>query len=292
MDDDFEIVSFPAGQHFSEASGSPKAIEPLVLAMQLAATKNAKIGPIFHADLDVKDAFGQGSGTNIIFETFCRTLSADDRLMMECETCMEFMAKLGDLCVLSREATLIPLVWPEEDEVPDFYKESVLNVRKLFENRPLGRAFIRSRKSPSSTTINTLRQIFQVGQADDYSHMTITISHMPKNPGALSESNLISMFEQLIVRYDQRTIERVYEIVHKGEIRKAPTYKEPITWLRNAINCIMVQHHLTTTARKNLIALYAVASFEGCLPSLYRGVLGSLLLSTRQEEPQGKTAKE
>jgi hypothetical protein len=289
MEDDFELVSFPAGQHYSEASGSPKAIEPLVLAMQLVARKNAQIGPIFHADFGLKDASGKNIGSDAIFEAFCRTLSAEDILMMECETCKWFMADYGNLCVLSREATLIPLVWPEEDDVPHFYKQSVENVRKLFKNRPLGRAFTGSLRRPRSVAFNTLRQIFQ---ADDYSHMKVTIPQTPKNLTTVSESNLISIFEKLIVRYDQRTINRVYEIVHNNELRNDQSHKEPVTWLRNAVNCIKAQNHLTTAARKNLIGYYALASFDGCLASLSGGILGSLLLATHGEESCGKITRE
>ncbi|KAM3075297.1 hypothetical protein ACMFMF_005975 [Clarireedia jacksonii] len=250
MEDDFELVRFPAGQHVSEASGSPKAIEPLVLAMQLVARKNAQKGRIFHADLGVKDASGKDFGNDVIFETFCRALPVEDLPKMDCETCKAFMTNLGDLCILSPDATLIPLVWPVADDVPHFYRKSILDVRRLFKNRPLGRAFTGSHEDPRATYINTLRQIFW---ADDYSHMKIIIPQTPKDFAAVSESSLISMFEKIIARYDQHTIDRVYEIIHNHELRNTQLYKAPITWLRNAINCIKAQDHLTSAARRKLI---------------------------------------
>ncbi|ESZ92404.1 hypothetical protein SBOR_7212 [Sclerotinia borealis F-4128] len=282
MDDAFEIVDLPDGYHICELSGDRRAIEPLVAAMQLTVSENNKNrrGSIFYADLSLSDPSGKDFGKNIIYEMFSRGLP-NKRRMMSCEICETFIRDFGNLCYLSEDATLVPLVWPAEDVVPEYYQKAVANVRKLFEGRPLGREFLSHLDIYNHQGANYGR-----GKAsnDTYRHMDVEILGNVRSLGTTQSEELGPILEQIIARNDEKTISRAHTMLIHDVLPLAKSYKTWITWLKNAATAIKVRNDLKPEDRRMLMARYAFLAEKGCLPSLFNGELAQLMSSIEVEE--------
>ncbi|KAF7870277.1 hypothetical protein EAF04_004025 [Stromatinia cepivora] len=281
MDETFEIVDLPDGYHISELSENKRTIQPLVAAMQLTIFQNKRNrkGPIFHADIKQSDPAGKDFGMNIIYEMFSRGLP-NKRHMMSCAICENFIRDFGNLCYLAGDATLVPLVWPGEDIVPDYYRQAVANVRKLFEGRPLGEEFRNHLETVSHWSAYYSAR--KLGKHDAYGHMDVNILGKSRRYyGPTRSDDLAKILERIIADNDERTIARTHMYLTKDVLPHAKLYKSWIVWLKNAAAAIKVRDDLGPEGRKTLIARYAFQAAKECLPSLYNGALAQLMSSIR-----------
>ncbi|KAI9642084.1 hypothetical protein NHQ30_009955 [Ciborinia camelliae] len=283
MDECFEIIDLPDGYHISELSGDQRAIQPLVAAMQLTVTENLtkRGGPIFHADLSLSDPAGKDFGMNIIYEMFSRGLP-NQRRMMSCEICETFIRDFGDLCYLSDDATLVPLLWPGEDVVPDYYRQAVANVRKMFEGRPLGKDFLSHLETLSHRSAYYARKS---DNYDTYDHMDVDLLVDCRSRYEPAESTeLAELLERIIAVNDEKTIARASTLLINDILPHANLYKIWIVWLKNVAAAIKVRKTLDLQGRRTLMARYASLAAKGCLPSLYNGELAKLMSYVRAGE--------
>lgn len=283
MDEDFEIVDLPDGYHISELSGDQRAIEPLVASMQLTVAENERNrkGPIYHADLKLSDPTGKDFGKNIIYEMFSRGLP-NKRRMTSCVTCETFIRNFGDLCYLSEDATLVPLIWPGEDIIPDYYRKAVANVRQLFEGRPLGEEFRYHLETVNEWLAYSARK---AGKDDTYYHIDINVlSHSRPYHGPTKSDHLGELLDRIIEDNDENTIARTHAMLINDVLPHAKLYKPWIVWLKNAVAAIRVRNDLKQEDRKELIARYAFLAAKECLPSLYNGALANLMSFVRDGE--------
>lgn len=283
MDEEFEIIDLPDGYHVSDLSADERAIQPLVAAMQLIVSRNDRNrgGPIFHADLGLSDPAGRDFGMNIVYEMFSRGLP-NKRRMMSCEICEIFIRDFGNLCYLSDDGTLVPFIWPGEDIVPEYYRQAVANVRKLFVGRPLGEEF----RSHLETVQQWLTYYARKsGSFDTYDHMDVGIlGHVRAYHGPTESEHLAEVLERILADNDEETISRTHAMLMNDSLPHVKLYQSWIAWIKNVAIAIKVRDDLRPEARKTLIAKYSFLAVEGCLPSLYNGALAKLMSFVRTGE--------
>ncbi|QSZ36658.1 hypothetical protein DSL72_006539 [Monilinia vaccinii-corymbosi] len=276
MDEAFEILDHPDGYRVSELGGDRRSIQPLIAAMQLTVQENERNqkGPIFHADLSLSDPAGKDFGMNIIYEMFSRGLPGKRR-KESCDICETFIKDFGNLCYLSDNATLVPLVWPEEDIVPEYYRRAVANVRKLFEGRPLGEEFRHHLETRKHWSAYKARKSHKT---DTYDHMDVDMLGDSRSRYAPTQSEeLTEILERIVADNDEATIDRTYKMLIHDILPHAKSCKKWIVWIKNAVAAIKVRNNLGRKDRRALMARYASLAAEGCLASLRNGELAQLM---------------
>ncbi|TGO23820.1 hypothetical protein BPAE_0121g00370 [Botrytis paeoniae] len=283
MEEEFEIIDLSDGYHISELSADDRAIQPLAAAMQLTVNRNERNrgGPLFHADLRLSDPTGRDFGMNVIYEMFSRGLP-NKRRMMSCEICETFIRDFGNLCCLSDDGTLVPFIWPGEDIVPDYYRQAVTNVRKLFVGRPLGEEF-RSHLETAQQWLSYYAR--KSGNLDTYDHMDVSIlGHVRAYHGPTESEHLAEVLERILADNDEKIISQTHVMLMNDVLPHVKLYQPWIAWLKNVAIAIKVRDNLGPEARKTLIAKYSFLAAEGCLPSLYNGELAKLMSFVRAGE--------
>lgn len=283
MNEDFEIVDFPDGYHIHSIGGDSRAIKHLVSTMQLAVAENERErkGPIFHADLNLSDPDGKDFGLNIMYEMFSRGLPGIRR-RVSCEICEIFIREFGNLCYLSKDGTLMPLIWPDNDVVPEYYRKAVGNVRKLFEGRPLGKVFNNCLETYKYWSEYRARK---AAGKDTYTHTDVNILDRVRNFSAPTESkDLAKVLEKIIADNDEKTIDRTYKLLIHDILPHTKFFKPWITWLKNVIAAITLRRDIKSADRRALVSRYANLAAEGCLPSCRNGELAKLMSIVKLEE--------
>jgi hypothetical protein len=133
VEGDVEIIeSLNQALRGDACCASDRAIEPVIEVMQKTAESLELKGTIFHARM----------GPTCAFAEFIKALPLEHRQIMNCNNCKRFLRLYGDLCVVGDDGALIPLMWPLDiAEIPPFYQQSGIDVRKLFEGKAVGDEF-------------------------------------------------------------------------------------------------------------------------------------------------------
>ncbi|KAA8569415.1 hypothetical protein EYC84_001053 [Monilinia fructicola] len=199
----------------------------------------------------------------------------NERRKESCEICETFIRDFGNLCYISDSAALVPLIWPGEDIVPEYYRRAVANVRKLFEGRPLGKEFYHHLETRSHWSAYEARKSKNI---DTYAHMDVnTLGNCRSLYGSTESEELAEILERVLADNDEKTIDRTYKLLAHDLLPHAKSYKTWILWLKNAAAAIKVRNEAGPLERKVLIARYAFLAAEGCLPSLRNGELAKLM---------------
>jgi hypothetical protein len=292
--EDFEIVDVPevntSSEHdattcsnpfcqrshvsFEVERASERAIESLIAIMQANAKAiETEGGPIFHANI-VTDT---PRDRNIMFECFTGSLPIQNRRAMNCYTCKQFLRKYGDLCTVADDGTLVPLAWPlQTTEVPEYYKEAVENVLKLFEDQEVRDEFkILKEKG---------RLLGKLKMGDKWNHMSVTLEKVPihrlNDPmNSQDTETSYNMLDHTIQDHSPESIAQAHHMLCNDQLPYATSHKAPIKFLHGVIEKLgkAQVEGLNVSNRKNLITKYARTAFPGCLSALRGGMVGFLL---------------
>ncbi|CZR51777.1 uncharacterized protein PAC_01654 [Phialocephala subalpina] len=252
-------------------SDSPRSLEPLVEAMQVATARH-KGGPIFHAMLRLEGE----KDPDFIDEAFASGPPAK-RPTMSCIACKNSLRQYGDLCFVVEEGNGIgkfrPLLCLVDhdlrEKVPIYWRQCVENVRRLFSRivlrseHPVPRLLENS--VPTSTSYEMLLRVLNENSltviASTY-HM-LTTDQLPR---AYQFRGRIKFLEDVAANLAEQKLLVV-----------PPIPKDPkegkLVWADGRIR------------RHNLITLYAVRACTGFLSSLQSGMVGFLLEMLRDETP-------
>ena len=209
---------------------------------------------------------------------------------MNCSACKHFLRKYGDLCVVADDGTLVPLMWPVKmTRVPEYYKEAVENVLKLFEGQEVGNEFkIGKGKGPNGRTLGT-------PQTGHWNHMSITLEKvsMQRLHGSMNSQDTetsYNMLEHIIQDHSLETVARVHHMLCTDQLPYATSHKAPIGFLQRVMKKLDKSLNVPAN-RKNLITKYARTAFPGCLSALRGGMVGFLLESVTRGDTFEETKK-
>ena len=251
-----------------EELASERTIEPLIITMQATATELETQGPIFHAKIS------SATDRHLIFDTFVGALPLQYRRVMNCNACKQFLQKYGDLCIVGDDGGLIPLAFPTATtNVPQYYKQSVGAVLKLFVGKSVGDELKIQKETGRTLGFPT---------KGGWNHMSVTLekaptAHANDSMNAQDTNTSFTMLDRILGDNAPEIIAKVYHIIHENQLPYAESHKGPLTYLQNTVEKLAAQDTKDPIKRKNLITKYARSAFPGCLSSLRGGLLGYLL---------------
>lgn len=287
IDDDFEVIDVPSTSDLTPSKhdkatcrdpfcqlshvsredelASDRAIEPLVAVMQATAADVETKGPVFHAS---------AIDRNLIFDTFVGELPLQWRRVVNCNACKHFLQQYGGLCVVGEDGGLISLVFPSNvATVPQYYKQSVQAVLRLFVGKSVGDEF-KLQKDQSRT--------LGFPTKGGWNHMSVTLEQVPavrplESMNSQDTNTSFTMLDRILKDNSAEVIKRTHHIIHENQLPYAESHKAPIAFLHETAQKLASQNTENPVAYKNLITKYARSTFPGCISSLRGGMLGYLL---------------
>lgn len=215
-----------------EEFASERAIEPLITIMQATTAELETRGPVFHAKIS------SATERNIIFDTFAGALPIQNRRVMNCNACKQFLQRYGDLCIVGEDGSLTPLVFPTTIlNVPQYYKNSVKAVVELFANKEVGNEF--KVQEEAARTLG-------FPEKGGWNHMSVTLEHIPvarANDSMNSQDTTTSfrMLDRILEDNSPTVIARVYHLIQENQLPYAESHKGPMTYLQDTVEKLASQ---------------------------------------------------
>ncbi|KAH8811463.1 hypothetical protein F5884DRAFT_275708 [Xylogone sp. PMI_703] len=280
-DDDFELVEAPGSTTEYNQSGNGKRssndeaeghshdpFDDLLAATKAhAATLWTDHGPIFHSRLSSTDR-------DIVFNTFVAGLDTKYRQEMMCSTCRRFLRNYGDLCIVDDDGSLVPLLWPQDvDGVPEYCKQAVLDVSKLFKDKLVGEELKLSAMGAP--------RVLGKPVTGAWRHFSITIplgsAVYKRSSDSQKTETSYDMLYTILEDYSIDTIARTHHLIYDHQLPYVSPHITTITYLRDVADKAKAADIKDMTKRRNYITRLAREAYVGCLSSLRSGMVGFLL---------------
>jgi hypothetical protein len=206
-----------------------------------------------------------------LFEIYLENIQENARQHYNCRSCKHFFERFGNLVIIDDNFNVVSAIW-DETVVPEFWKQSVAELRKEVERSLIVSAFM-----PTS-------RLFGEVESNEWEHLHLSFSgivrHDDNDKYRIKES--IGILERSFERFSLETVKTGYQLVATGGLYRADRVIAQADWYKN----VYAGYTNFANAKAKNVYLWSVcADATVGFANINNSVLGSLLEDIQDGEP-------